>query len=353
MTTGDRLDAMLAGVREEVRARADAGGRVRDFATMMARAHALDPTAVPEAMVADAGRFARVVTLRKQAPVREDMERGSGRRRGVSGLAAAAAALLLAAGLYGAVHSARQQAETPAASAAPLMGSTGPASAAVTGEGPRAQGPGRAGRAHGAVAGGGGEEELPGAIAVDVDEDMSEEAVSREDAGGAESRAPIGTGDVLKDSSGQSGPGATVGAGKNSVDVQKNRLGRRPPAARGASEQAWEALDRAAREAWRRGDVVEARALLGALVRSDAEASRVELAYGDLFVLARRSGDTGELSRLWRAYLARFPRGIYAEDARAGLCRRATTEARRTACWELYLETWPEGVHADEAREAM
>jgi hypothetical protein len=115
-----------------------------------------------------------------------------------------------------------------------------------------------------------------------------------------------------------------------------------------AVEPSWAALDREARAAWRRGDREAARALFAAIVTSDAERSRVELAYGDLMVLARLSGDQAELRRLRRAYLRRFPSGLYAEDAQVARCREAAPR-----CWRAYLERWPQGAHADEARRAL
>lgn len=54
------------------------------------------------------------------------------------------------------------------------------------------------------------------------------------------------------------------------------------------------------------------------LIATDTAAGRIELAYGDLFVLARQIGDVQGLERARRAYLERFPRGIYADDASAG-----------------------------------
>lgn len=354
MSAEEPLDALLAGVREEVRARADAGGRVRDFAAMIGRAHALDPAAVSDDAVAEAARFARVVALRAAPSVREDREPAAPRRRGGGWLAVAAALLLVAAGLAGAVRSALPEAEPREAHAAPLVG---PAQA--TREAP----PG-AGR--GAPAGGGERAAAEAAGGLDRDDtrDMCEESVDEsgatEVARGSHGEVPGGSSgdeggrrrDGDKDMSEETLVGSTGTGGGSRPRVTAPAMGRlaRRGAAPGGAE--WEALDRAAREAWRRGDTGEARALLTALVRADAEASRVELAYGDLFVLARQADDAGELARLWRAYLVRFPRGLYAEDARAGLCRRARGAERR-ACWELYLETWPEGAHAGEAREAL
>ncbi len=47
-----------------------------------------------------------------------------------------------------------------------------------------------------------------------------------------------------------------------------------------------------------------------------------------------------------------FPRGRYADDARAGLCRRAASD-ERDACWQQYLTDFPAGVHRPQAERAL
>ena len=74
-----------------------------------------------------------------------------------------------------------------------------------------------------------------------------------------------------------------------------------------------------------------------------------EAAYGDLFALERRLG--GDAVTLWRAYLRQFPRGRYADDARAGVCRREPA-ADRGQCWTEYLAAHPDGAHRREAEQA-
>ncbi|MCA9663741.1 MAG: hypothetical protein KC486_35765, partial [Myxococcales bacterium] len=63
MSRQARLDAVIADARAEVRAQIAAGGRVRDFAAMIARAQELDPAAISEATRAEAADFASVVAL--------------------------------------------------------------------------------------------------------------------------------------------------------------------------------------------------------------------------------------------------------------------------------------------------
>lgn len=110
-----------------------------------------------------------------------------------------------------------------------------------------------------------------------------------------------------------------------------------------------DAIERDALAAWRSGDLATAERLLLRIAHAGRN-TRAELAYADLFAIARqRRGADGQVD-MWRAYLDRFPRGRFADDARAGLCRRAEDPAAARACWERYLERHPSGAHAAEAR---
>jgi tetratricopeptide (TPR) repeat protein len=86
------------------------------------------------------------------------------------------------------------------------------------------------------------------------------------------------------------------------------------------------------------------------IVKIGGSSEYAELAYGELFALARREGDD-ELDELWQAYLKRFPRGRYADAARAGLCRRIS-EPNDRACWTEYLLEHPHGAARSEALRA-
>ena len=101
---------------------------------------------------------------------------------------------------------------------------------------------------------------------------------------------------------------------------------------------------------WKAGDLAGARALLETIVRRGGRSSRVEMAYADLFVMAKQSGRKSQRRALFSAYLRKFPRGRFAEDARAGRCRLASA-GERPACWSNYLVAHPKGVYAAEARE--
>lgn len=103
-----------------------------------------------------------------------------------------------------------------------------------------------------------------------------------------------------------------------------------------------ELLDDAARRAWRNGDLSQAEALFRKIIKVGGRHRLAELAYGDLFSLTAQRGKS--LGPVWRAYLRRFPKGRYAEDARAGLCRLAAGEARAT-CWAAYRSDFPGGTH--------
>lgn len=309
----ESLEAFMGEVREEVRARAQAGGRVRDFGAVVARARALDPGAVTAEALAEARSFASVIALRRPPAAAAAVVH---RRVGVW-LAAAAAAALVIAGA--AVRTLRPGGGPGPGVAVQHVGPAPPAgSLAGRGRGAgeaRARDEGARGAAEGVAPG--LEVAAPESVAAGVDR-----------AAGAELEDP---------------PREAKRTGR------ERHVSKREVRAAGAAEPPWLELDRRAREAWRRGELAEARRLLGELTRSGADAERVELAFGDLFVLARQAGDRPGQEAAWRAYLARFPRGNFAEDASAGLCRGAADRA----CWAAHLAAWPEGNHAGEARRAL
>ncbi|MBL8945565.1 MAG: hypothetical protein JNK45_20545 [Myxococcales bacterium] len=110
-------------------------------------------------------------------------------------------------------------------------------------------------------------------------------------------------------------------------------------------------LDGEAHAAWKANDLTTAEAKFEALIELAGTSRLADLAYGDLFTLARRRGDAGREVALWKTYLRVFPEGRFADDARAGLCRRDASD--RPACWRAYLEAFPEGSYRAQAeREA-
>jgi hypothetical protein len=96
------------------------------------------------------------------------------------------------------------------------------------------------------------------------------------------------------------------------------------------------------------GDLAGADERYAEIVRRGGRRVQVELAFADRFHLARQRGDRAALHRLWAAYLARFPRGQFADDARAGQCRDAAPD-ERPACWRRYTDDFPRGSYAAEA----
>lgn len=107
-----------------------------------------------------------------------------------------------------------------------------------------------------------------------------------------------------------------------------------------------------AHAAWRAGDLARAERLFRRLAKRAGTGRLGDLAYGDLFTLARQRGERGKDAKLWREYLRRFPQGRFADDARAGLCRRAEGQAQRQ-CWERYLQAMPKGAHRAQASRSV
>lgn len=107
-------------------------------------------------------------------------------------------------------------------------------------------------------------------------------------------------------------------------------------------------IDAEAHAAWKARDYARAEERFEALIGLASGSRLADLAYGDLFTLARRRGDAARELALWKRYLARFPDGRFADDARAGLCRRAGA-SERAACWRDYLDDFPTGSFRAQA----
>lgn len=106
------------------------------------------------------------------------------------------------------------------------------------------------------------------------------------------------------------------------------------------------ALSDEARALWRAGDLAGAEVKFLEVTASGGRKALAELAWGDLFALANQHRDTARLAKRWRAYLGKFPRGRYADDARAGLCRASASPG---TCWPTYLRDFPRGSYRAEA----
>ncbi|MEM9460630.1 MAG: hypothetical protein AAGF11_41055 [Myxococcota bacterium] len=109
-----------------------------------------------------------------------------------------------------------------------------------------------------------------------------------------------------------------------------------------------QALDDEAQAAWAAGDTGQAAKLFRRMIAIGGRSGAVQLAYGDLMSIARSAGDDQQHRKLQRAYIRKFPRGRFADDVRAQLCRDSTGEAARK-CWTAYLRDLPKGDHAEEA----
>lgn len=321
-TPEDPFDTFLDDVREGIGARAARGGSARNFADVMARAHRLDPAITPEAAVREAARYAPVVMLERVARRRREPSLHEATRDD---------ATMATMATSHATDSATAN-TTPSTSATTvpsrasrrganvgLVGLVGLAAALLLGIGIGIGGAVReASRASAPLSG----------HALRLAEEGGGTGVARAVPGDGAPTAPHGRSGRVEDAEVLPPPAAPAMACIAAPAAASSAPGE--PAVQAASEAASAAdkpsepeylrLDRRAEAAWRRGDRKQARVLLDALTRSSAPRKLVEAAYGDLSLLARQDGDRGELERLWRRYLARFPRGVFADDARSDLC---------------------------------
>jgi len=111
-------------------------------------------------------------------------------------------------------------------------------------------------------------------------------------------------------------------------------------------------LEREAAAAWRAGQLGVAESKLRQIISRAGRGPKAELAYGDLFAITKQRGGSTRQTGAWKQYLARFPQGRFADDARAGLCVRASKDAA-PGCWSDYLKKHPKGTHAARARREL
>lgn len=135
-------------------------------------------------------------------------------------------------------------------------------------------------------------------------------------------------------------------------DAAKSDAGKTPALEGPSLDERVAALDDEAQRRWAAGELEAAEEAFRAIIKLAGTRRHADLAYGDLFTLTRQRKDEAAELALWREYLERFPQGRFADDARAGVCRRGPADARER-CWQAYLNDFPSGVHRRAAERAL
>jgi len=321
-----------------------------DFAAVVAEAHARDPNKVPAAALVEVRALAPVAQLRGDAggrvPPREQAEFAALLAAARAEIDADCAAVRAAGPPPVPVPEARRTASRPwmwlaaaAAIAALAFGVRPLLTRGQTGQGPGIQAPWQDGASPSRHA------VEPAPAPAPVRAERARPVVAVEPAAPAiEAIAPApvepALQDVAKDMPKSTG---TKGHGEKSMSAKP----------RGESlVERLRRLDGEAEAKWEAGDLAGAEALYREIAGLAPGSRAADLAYGDLFSLARQRRGSDEEVALWREYLQVFPRGRYADDARAGLCRRAD-EGLRAACWRDYAADFPSGVHRHQAARAL
>ncbi|HET6584903.1 MAG TPA: hypothetical protein VFG69_15710 [Nannocystaceae bacterium] len=137
-------------------------------------------------------------------------------------------------------------------------------------------------------------------------------------------------------------PPAVPGRVAGTVPSPEPQRSPRPP--RSASSR----IEAKAQAAIKTGELGEADRLYRDLIHRGGRSATVELAYADRFTIARQQGGVAKRVALWREYLRKFPRGRFADDARAGLCRVAAA-SDKPRCWAAYVDDFPAGAYRAHA----
>lgn len=336
------FDALLEAARSDVDGVVEGERRAiaPDFAAVVARAHELDPKAVPESAVVEAGSLAPVVELH-EAEVEPALDEA----------------------LEGLLADARELAELDVARrslAGPPEWGAVAAGASGASDGPRPRSTGIAMVVALAAV-------LIGAIVIGpllVETFVAGVRVDVGNRSGAEYLESVDEGaravrPKLERTSPRHEPKRAITHDSEGADskleqavVQADGDRPRPRPRKPALADRVAELDAEAQARWAAGDLDGARDRFEQIVRIGKRGRYADLAYGDLFTLARQRQDAAGERALWQAYLKDFPRGRFADDARAGLCRRAS-DGEETACWTAYLDDFPAGVHRRAAQRAL
>lgn len=123
----------------------------------------------------------------------------------------------------------------------------------------------------------------------------------------------------------------------------------RPSAKRPSLDETLRRLEAQAQQAWKANDRRGAEQKFKQIIQLAPRSSFAQWAWGDLFLLAKKSKDQNRRQSLWQAYLKAHPKGRFADAAFAGLCASASEDVKN--CWREYLKKFPKGAFVKRAKK--
>lgn len=125
---------------------------------------------------------------------------------------------------------------------------------------------------------------------------------------------------------------------------KRRRQATSPAVSPAPAPETWSEKNTRALQAWRAGDLERARSIFEDIAQH-GPARLAQLAWGELSTLTFQLDGAAAQRALRRRYLQAYPRGRFADDWSAALCRDASAAASEQ-CWRAHRRAHPDSRHA-------